>query len=100
MSKTLKYVLASPTTIMCNHVCIELTALSWFLQVGQDSMAGKEALVLKGLEAAQINIDKFLSFFPEETIASVKAKVKEENDLNVKEFDPKLGDIINLAPPS
>ena len=57
MSKTLKYVLASPTTIMCNHVCIELTALSWFLQVGQDSMAGKEALVLKGLEAAQINID-------------------------------------------
>jgi len=63
-------------------------------------MAGKEALVLKGLEAAQINIDKFLAYFPEETVNKVKNKVKEENDLNVKEFDRSLGDIINLAPPS
>jgi hypothetical protein len=70
------------------------------LQVGSNAMAGKEALVLKGLEAAQLKLDDFLSLFPKETIAIVKAKVKEENDLNVKEFDSSLGGIINLAPPS
>jgi hypothetical protein len=63
-------------------------------------MAGKETLVLKGLEAAQGKLDEFLGFFPEETLNKVKGKVKEENALNVKEFDPTLGDIINLAPPS
>jgi hypothetical protein len=63
-------------------------------------MAGKEALVLKGLEASQLKLDDFLSLFPKEIIATVKAKVKEENDLNVKEFDSSLGGIINLPPPS
>jgi hypothetical protein len=63
-------------------------------------MAGKEELVLKGLQAAQINLDQFLTFFPEETVLKVKALVKEENALNVKEFDPALGDILNVPPPS
>ena len=68
------------------------------IKVGSDSMAGKEALVLKGLEAASFKLDEFLGFFPEDVINKVKDKVKAENDLNVKEFDPSLGDIINLAP--
>jgi hypothetical protein len=63
-------------------------------------MAGKEALVLKGLEAAHMNLDQFLIFFPEETVQKVKALVKEEDDLNIKEFDPALGGILNLPPPS
>ena len=63
-------------------------------------MAGKENLVLSGLGAAQNKIDKFISFFPEETVQKIKSQIKEENDLNIKEFDPSLGDIINLPPPS
>ena len=63
-------------------------------------MGGKEDLVLKGLEAAQVKLDEFLGFFDESTIAKIKAKVQEENELNVKEFDKNLGDIINLPPPS
>lgn len=63
-------------------------------------MGGKEDLVLKGLEAAQLKLDEFLSFFDEGTINKIKAQVQEENELNVKEFDKSLGDIINLPPPS
>ncbi|KAL3894940.1 MAG: hypothetical protein SGARI_007598, partial [Bacillariaceae sp.] len=53
-------------------------------------MAGKEELVLKGLEAAQLKLDEFLSFFDEGTINKIKAQVQEENELNVKEFDKSL----------
>jgi hypothetical protein len=63
-------------------------------------MAGKEALVLKGLDAAQAKLDEFLNFFPEETVSKVKALVKTENALNVKEYDKSLGDILNLPPPT
>lgn len=63
-------------------------------------MAGKEEIVLSGLGAAQLKIDEFLSFFPEDTVQKIKTTIKEENDLNIKEFDPSLGDIINLPPPS
>jgi len=63
-------------------------------------LAGKENLVIKGLESAQARIDDFLSYFPEDTVAVVRRKIQEENELNVKEFDPTLGDIINLPPPS
>ncbi len=63
-------------------------------------MAGKEALVIKGLESAQARIDDFLGYFPDDTIASIKKKIQAENELNVKEFDKSLGDIINLPPPS
>jgi hypothetical protein len=65
-----------------------------------DSLAGKETLVIKGLESAQARIDDFLSFFPDDTIAGIRKKIQDENDLNVKEFDKSLGDIINLPPPS
>lgn len=65
-----------------------------------DSLAGKETLVIKGLESAQAKIDDFLSYFPEEAVTSVRKKIQLENELNVKEFDPTLGDIINLPPPS
>jgi hypothetical protein len=61
-------------------------------------MAGKEELVVKGLEAARVNMDQFLAYFPKETVAQGLAKVEEENALNLKEFDPKLGDVFNLVP--
>jgi len=68
--------------------------------VGQDSFGGKEQLVLKGLDATRKQIDDFLSYFPKSDIDVVAARIAEENRLNVKEFDPTLGDIVNLAPPS
>lgn len=68
------------------------------IKVGKSSMAGKEEVVLNGLQAASGNIDLFLNFFPDETVQKIKDQIKAENDLNVKEFDPKLGDIINLPP--
>jgi hypothetical protein len=63
-------------------------------------MAGKEEIVLNGLQAASGNIDQFLAYFPEETVQKIKNVIKDENDLNIKEFDPSLGDIINLPPSS
>jgi hypothetical protein len=77
-----------------------VSAHSIHIQVGSSAMGGKEELVLKGLEAAQLKLDEFLGFFDESIVKKVKAKVQEENDLNVKEFDKSLGDIINLPPPS
>jgi len=70
------------------------------LKVGKNSMNGKEEIVLKGLEATQIKLDEFLSFFDDATVERVSAQVLEENKLNVEEFDKSLGDIINLVPPS
>ena len=67
---------------------------------GANSMAGKETLVLKGLEAASERLDSFVTYFPPEVVAKVKAQIQKENELNVKEFDPTLRDIINLPPPS
>ena len=61
-----------------------------------DSLAGKENLVIKGLESAQARIDDFLSYFPEDTVAGIRTKIQKENDLNEKEFDKSLGSIINL----
>lgn len=61
-------------------------------------MSGKEALVLKGLDAARKNIDEFLTYFPAGTIDGAKAKIESENKLNVDEFDPELGAPINLPP--
>ena len=61
-------------------------------------MAGKEDLVLKGLEAAKSNIDKFLAYFPNNKLESVQKLIQEENELNEKEFDPKLGVIVNPNP--
>ena len=59
-------------------------------------MAGKEGLVLKGLESTRKNIDEFLTYFPAADIATAKAKIESENKLNIEEFDPELGAPINL----
>lgn len=69
------------------------------LKVGTyDSMAGKEPLVVKGLEATKEQIDKFLAFFPESEVDTAKQKIVEENELNEKEFDvSNLGAIGNLS---
>ncbi len=63
-------------------------------------MSGKEEIVLKGLEATQLKLDEFLSFFDEATVKQVEAQLQAENELNEKEFDKSLGHIINLAPTS
>lgn len=58
----------------------------------------KQDVVLKGLDATKQSIDEFLAYFPPDTVDKVKAKVKEENELNYKEFDRNLGDIVNPNP--
>ena len=63
-------------------------------------MAGKEKVVLNGLEATRKSIDEFLSYFPRQDVESVLSKIAAENELNVKEFDPELGTIVNLKPTS
>lgn len=68
-------------------------------QVGNtESMSGKEDLVLKGLDSARDSIDAFIKYFPSPIVESVNARIRQENELNVKEFDPALGSIINLPP--
>jgi hypothetical protein len=68
------------------------------LKVGGDNMAGKERLVLQGLESARKNLDGFLDFFPSEKVQAAKKLILDENALNYKEWDPALGDIVNLPP--
>lgn len=68
------------------------------IKVGKGSMNGKEEIVLKGLEAAEGKLNEFLSYFDQETVARVMAQAESENELNTKEFDKNLGDIINLKP--
>jgi hypothetical protein len=61
-------------------------------------MTGKEELVLKGLDSARDSIDAFLRYFSLSVVEAVNARIREENELNIKEFDPALGSIINLPP--
>jgi len=68
------------------------------IKVGKSSMSGKEEIVVKGLEAAEGKLEEFLSYFDQETVARVMAQAEAENELNIKEFDKNLGDIINLKP--
>lgn len=68
------------------------------IKVGKGSMSGKEEIVLKGLEATEGKLNEFLSYFDQETVARVMAQAESENELNTKEFDKNLGDIINLKP--
>ena len=63
-----------------------------------DNMAGKERLVLQGLESAAKNIDTFLDYFPNELVTAARNQVLEENELNFKEWDRSLGEIVNLPP--
>jgi hypothetical protein len=60
-------------------------------------MAGKEDLVIKGLDATQKSIDDFIAYFPKSDIDRVRANLEEENKLNVKEFDSaSLGALLNM----
>lgn len=71
------------------------------IKVGSsDNMAGKEGLVLRGLDSTRKGIEDFLSFFPASQVELLYKQVETENALNVKEFDPALGDLLNMPPPS
>lgn len=61
-------------------------------------MGGKEELVLKGLDATRKSIDDFVAYFPKAEVDAVLAKIDEENELNAKEFDKALGQILNPTP--
>lgn len=63
-----------------------------------DNMSGKERLVLQGLESAGKNIDAFLTYFPKELVDAARTQVLQENELNFKEWDSSLGEIVNLPP--
>lgn len=65
------------------------------IKIGSNSIAGKESLVLNGLDASRKNIDLFLSFFNPEDVNAVQSKILAENELNEKEFDTALGAILN-----
>jgi hypothetical protein len=77
------------------------TCQNSLLQVGQmNAMSGKEELVFKGLDATRRSIDDFLVYFPKAEIDAVSSRIKEENELNAKEFDSTFGVILNMPPPS
>jgi hypothetical protein len=61
-------------------------------------LSGKEKIVLKGLDATRKNIDDFLTYFSPSDVEAVTRRIAEENSLNVKEFDPSLGEILNMPP--
>lgn len=56
----------------------------------------KEQIVLKGLDATRKNIDDFLSYFPQSSVDAVRQRVRQENELNINEFDSSLGTIVNM----
>jgi hypothetical protein len=60
------------------------------------SLGGKEELVLKGLDATKRKIDDFIKFFPTSNVEEVSSLIAEENRLNAKEFDPAMGQILNM----
>lgn len=68
------------------------------LKVGSNSLGQKEIIVLNGLDATRKGIDDFISYFPREEVGAVIAKINAENDLNLKEFDPALGVLLNPTP--
>ena len=67
-------------------------------QVGVNSLAGKEAIVINGLKSVRRDLDEFLSYFPNDVVDEMKTKIMNENELNFKEFDPNLGSILNPNP--
>lgn len=71
------------------------------IKVGSTGLAGKEVIVLNGLQAAKKGIDDFVSLFPKEDVMAVIARIEEENSLNEKEFDKELNQgsgILNPKP--
>lgn len=68
------------------------------IKIGSSGIAGKQSLVLNGLDATRKDIDEFVSFFPKADVDAVMERINAENELNAKEFDSELGTIINQAP--
>lgn len=64
-----------------------------------NTMSGKEELVFKGLEATRRSIDDFLAYFSKVDVDAAYSRIKEENDLNAKEFDPAFGALLNMPTP-
>lgn len=80
------------TQLFTSHfLTIKLIASSFFYKL-------RTPVQKKGLEVSRSRIDQFLGFFPEDLVTKVQAKIKEENDLNMKEFDPEIGTILNPDP--
>ncbi|EJK64619.1 hypothetical protein THAOC_14628 [Thalassiosira oceanica] len=63
-----------------------------------DSLAGKEKIVIEGLKSVRRDLDEFLDYFPKDDVDAVKARILSENELNYREFDTSLGQIINPNP--
>jgi len=63
-----------------------------------DSLEGKEKIVLEGLKSVRRDLDEFTNFFPKDDVDAVKARILTENELNFREFDTSLGQIINPNP--
>eukprot|EP00979_Chaetoceros_neogracilis_P006371 scaffold1290_cov230-Chaetoceros_neogracile.AAC.2 len=71
------------------------------IKVGSAALAGKEKIVLDGLQATRKGIDDFLSYFPKDDVLAVVTRIESENSLNEKEFDKELNQgsgILNLKP--
>jgi len=58
----------------------------------------KTKFVLKALATSRTNLDAFLGYLPPNVVASAKAQVAEENDLNQKEYKGEDGSTIYLNP--
>lgn len=66
------------------------------LQVS-NNLGQKEIVVLRGLEATRRGIDEFISYFPGDEVGAVMAKINNENELNVKEYEA-VGQLLNPTP--
>ena len=103
MWKILRYVIGCDRRIHFRYIWTSTGASFSFLTLSSsiaqvDSLSGKEAIVNNGLKSVRRDIDEFLSYFPNETVEEMKAKIMNENELNYKEFDPSLGSILNPNP--
>lgn len=63
-----------------------------------NGLGQKEIIVLNGLEATRKGIDEFISYFPVEEVGAVVARINNENELNLKEYDTNLGQLLNPTP--
>jgi len=63
-----------------------------------NSLGQKEIIVLNGLDATRKGIDEFISFFPADEVGTVVTRINDENDLNLKEYDTGLGQLVNPTP--
>lgn len=89
---------AGQSAVQSLYTIVEYFDSSDVENIKVNSLTGKEAIVNNGLKAVRRDIDEFLSYFPADVIEEQRQKVKTENELNFKEFDPALGSILNPNP--